>query len=168
MEEPGLFNSEKKRVRKILQPQEFKVIALRECPVPDAMTVCETAEQAATYWHMHIEKHPHFNPECECFAVLMLNTRCRIKGHQLVSMGLQDSVFVHPREVFRTAVTAAAAKIVLMHNHPSGDPTPSDMDLRITRDLIKAGQLLKIEIVDHVVVGNGKNISLRELGYFSG
>jgi DNA repair protein RadC len=62
---------------------------------------------------------------------------------------------------------AAAAAVILMHNHPSGDPSPSEGDIRVTRDLIRAGQLLKIEVLDHVIVGAGeKRASLRELGYF--
>ena len=73
---------------------------------------------------------------------------------------------VHPREVFRCAIIAAAAKIALIHNHPSGEPQPSEADIKVTRDLIRAGQLLKIEVLDHVIVGNPTHSSLRELGYF--
>ncbi len=69
---------------------------------------------------MHIATHPYFNPECECMAVLMLNTRRRVKGHQLVTIGTQDTLLVHPREIFRLAIMAGANAIVLMHNHPSG------------------------------------------------
>jgi DNA repair protein RadC len=99
-------------------------------------------------------------------AVLMLNTRKRVKGHQLLTIGTMDTLLVHAREVFRGAIIAAAACIVVIHNHPSGDPTPSEADIKVTRDLIRAGQLLKLELVDHVVMGNGKHSSLRELGYF--
>jgi DNA repair protein RadC len=73
---------------------------------------------------------------------------------------------VHPREVFRVAVISSAAAVILMHNHPSNDPTPSEADIKVTRDLIRAGQLLKIEVLDHVVMGNPSRASLRELGYF--
>lgn len=146
-------------------PKEFKVTALRDCPVPESMLICETPDHAASYWQMHIATHPYFNPECECFVVLLLNTRKRVKGHQLVTIGTMDTLLVHPREVFRGAVVASAASIVLMHNHPSGDPTPSEADIKVTRDLIRAGQLMKIEVLDHIVMGNPKRISLRELGY---
>ena len=74
---------------------------------------------------------------------------------------------VHPREIFRLAIMASASAIVLMHNHPSNETTPSEADIKVTRDLIRAGQLLKIEILDHVVVGNFNHTSLRELGYFA-
>jgi len=81
-----------------------------------------------------------------------LNTRRRIKGHQLISIGTQDTILVHAREVFRLAVMTAANAIVLAHNHPSGDSTPSNADIKVTRDLIRGGQLLKIEVLDHVVI----------------
>jgi DNA repair protein RadC len=149
-----------------LNPKEFKVVALRDCPVPESMLICETPDQAADYWRLHIATHPYFNPDCECFVVLILNTRRRIKGHQLVSIGTIDTTLVSPREVFRGAVVASAAAIVLMHNHPSGDPTASEADIKVTRDLIRAGQLMKIEVLDHIIVGNPSRASLRELGYF--
>jgi DNA repair protein RadC len=147
-------------------PYEYKVTPLRECPLPDEMQFCDTADQAADYWRMHIATHPHFNPECECLAVLLLNTRRKVKGHHLVSIGIQDTILVHPREVFRVAIMTAASALIVMHNHPSGESTPSDADIKVTRDLIRAGQLLKMEVIDHVVIGNGNRSSLRELGYF--
>lgn len=146
--------------------KEYKVIALRECPLPEQMKICDTPDTAADYWRLHIATNPYFNDECECFAVLLLNTRRRVKGHQLLTIGTLDTILVHPREVFRGAVIAAAAAIVLMHNHPSGDPTPSEGDIKVTRDLIRAGQLMKIDVLDHVIMGNPNRCSLRELGYF--
>ena len=77
-----------------------------------------------------------------------------------------DTLLVHPREVFRLAVVTNAAAIVLMHNHSSGESTPSEADIKVTRDLLRAGQLLKIDVLDHVIVGNPTHCSLRELGYF--
>ena len=145
---------------------EYRVTSLRECPTPDAMQHCETPDKAADYWRMHIATHPHFNPDCECLAVLLLNTRKRVKGHQLVSIGTMDTILVHPREVFRLAIIAAASAVIVMHNHPSGESTPSEADIKVTRDLIRAGQLLKMELIDHVVIGNGNFSSLRALGYF--
>lgn len=149
-----------------IHPQEFKVMSLRDCPVPSEMLVCETPQQVADYWRLHIATTPHFNPEGECMAVLILNTRRRVKGHQLLTIGTMDTILVHAREVFRGAIIAAASAIAIIHNHPSGDPTPSEADIKVTRDLIRAGQLLKIELVDHVIMGNPTYSSLRELGYF--
>jgi DNA repair protein RadC len=147
-------------------PKEYKVTALRDCPVPSDLLICETPDHAAAYWRLHIETHPYFNPDCECFVVLLLNTRKRVKGHHLVSIGTMDTILVHSREVFRAAIVSCASAIVLMHNHPSGDSAPSEADIKVTRDLIRAGQLLKIEVLDHVVLGNPNRSSLRELGYF--
>ena len=91
-------------------------MSLRDCPVPAEMLVCETPKQVVDYWRLHIATAPHFNPECECLAVLMLNTRKRVKGHQLLTVGTMDTILVHPREVFRCAIIAAAAVIVVIHN----------------------------------------------------
>jgi hypothetical protein len=97
-------------------PYEYKVTPLRECPTPETLQLCDTPDKAAEYWKLHIVTHPHFNPECECLAVLLLNVRRRIKGHQLISIGTQDTLLVHSREVFRLAVTTAAYALILMHN----------------------------------------------------
>ena len=85
-------------------PYEYKVTALRECPTPENLQHCDTPDKAADYWRMHIATHPQFNPECECLVVLLLNTRKKVKGHQLVSIGTQDTLLVHPREIFRVAI----------------------------------------------------------------
>ena len=110
--------------------------------------------------------------DTEQFQVLLLNTRKRLVRVEKISDGTLDTILVHPREVFRAAIAANAAGIVLVHNHPSGDPTPSDADIKVTRDLIRAGQLLKIDVIDHVIIGRASAerakdySSLRELGYF--
>jgi DNA repair protein RadC len=80
------------------------------------MQHCETPEQAAAYWKTHIATHPYFNSECECLVVFILNTRRRIKGHYLVSIGTMDTILCHPREVFRLAIMASAAAIIIAHN----------------------------------------------------
>jgi len=92
-------------------PKEFKVVALRDCPVPDSMRVCETPDQAAEYWRMHVPSHPYFSPEAECFVVILLNTRRRVKGHHLVSIGTLDTILVSPLAVFRLAVMTSAAAL---------------------------------------------------------
>lgn len=147
-------------------PYEYKITPLRECPTPENLLLCDTPDKAVDYWRLHVPAHPHFNPECECFVVLILNTRRRVKGHYFVSVGTMDTLLVHPREVFRLAVITSAAAIVLTHNHPSGESAPSEADIKVSRDLIRAGQLLKIEVLDHVIMGNGNRSSLREQGYF--
>jgi DNA repair protein RadC len=108
----------------------------------------------------------------EQLQVVLLNSRRKLIKVELIAHGLVDSLLVHPREVFGPAIAARACAVVLVHNHPSGDPTPSEADLRVTRDLIRAGQLLKIEVADHVILGhrtaaNSKGyVSLREKGLF--
>jgi hypothetical protein len=77
---------------------------------------CETPDQAAAYWKSHIATHPYFNSECECLVVFILNTRRRIKGHYLVSIGTMDTILCHPREVFRLAIMASAATIIRAEN----------------------------------------------------
>jgi len=112
--------------------------------------------------------------EVEIFQVVLLNTRRRLIDIKQISQGTLDTILVHPREVFKFAIAANAAALVLAHNHPSGDPTPSEADIKVTRDLIRAGQLLKIEVLDHVIIGRATQerpkdfVSLRELGYFAG
>jgi DNA repair protein RadC len=108
----------------------------------------------------------------ETLQVLLLNTRRRLIRVEPVTDGTIDTLLVHPREVFKAAIAANAAAVVLAHNHPSGDPTPSEADIKVTRDLIRAGQLLKIEVLDHIIIGRATPerpkdyTSLRELGYF--
>ena len=110
----------------------------------------------------------------ETLQVLLLNTRRRLIRVEEISQGTLDTLLVHPREVFKCAIAANAASLVLAHNHPSGDPSPSEADIKVTRDLIRAGQLLKIEVVDHIILGRATAgrakdySSLRELGYFGG
>jgi len=89
-----------------------------------------------------------------------------------VTRGILDAVLAHPREVFRHALLHRAAAVVLVHNHPSGDPSPSEADVRLTRELIRAGRFLKINFLDHIILGRPDGqaspdfVSLRELGYF--
>ena len=110
--------------------------------------------------------------EVETLQVLLLNTRRRLIRVEEITNGTLDTLLVHSREVFKSAISANASAIVLAHNHPSGDPTPSEADVKVTRDLIRAGQLLKIDVLDHVIIGRATPertkdySSLRELGYF--
>jgi len=100
----------------------------------------------------------------EEFHVAILDSQHRIERDVLVSRGILNSSLVHPREVFREAIAERAASLVLVHNHPSGDPTPSSDDRAITSQLVAAGRLLDIPIQDHVVVGRGRYVSFAEAG----
>jgi DNA repair protein RadC len=149
------------------EPYEYKVVPIRDQPAHDTLRPCDTPQAAAEYWRLNIPTNPYFNPECECFVVLLLNCRRRVKGHQITSFGTGDTLLVHPVSVFRLAVATSASAIIAMHNHPSGDPSPSEADIKATRDLVRAGQMLKVELLDHVIMGNPRHTSLRELGYFN-
>ena len=97
----------------------------------------------------------------EQFLVLLLNARHEVMAKETVSVGSLNASIVHPREVFKAAVLASAAAIVLVHNHPSGDPEPSEEDLTITKRLVEAGELLGIGVLDHVIVAGRGVVSLR-------
>lgn len=101
----------------------------------------------------------------EHFWALALNTKNQLVKMVEVSVGSLNASIVHPRELFRDAVRASAAAVVVVHNHPSGDPTPSGADIQLTRRLIKAGDVLGIEVLDHVIIGDGgEHTSLRDMG----
>lgn len=100
----------------------------------------------------------------EEFRVLMLNTQHAVTRELVVTIGTLDTSVVHPREVFRAAILESAAAVILVHNHPSGDPTPSTEDQAVTRQLVSAGRTLGIPVIDHVVIGDGCYVSFVEAG----
>jgi DNA repair protein RadC len=101
----------------------------------------------------------------EEFRVLLLNTQHAVLKELLVTRGILDASMVHPREVFKAAVVESAAAVILVHNHPSGDPTPSPEDREVTRQLADAGRLLGIPVLDHVVIGDARYVSFVEAGF---
>jgi len=102
----------------------------------------------------------------EHFWAMSLDTKNHIRSIELISLGLLDQTVVHPREVFRPAIACAAKNVILAHNHPSGDPTPSDKDISLTSRLRECGQLLDIPVLDHVVIGEGDTYwSMAEHGW---
>jgi DNA repair protein RadC len=101
----------------------------------------------------------------ENFGLLALDARHRLRREAVISVGCLTASLVHPREVFQEAVVSRAAALVLFHNHPSGDPEPSAEDLALTRRLAAAGSLMGIEILDHLVLGAGRYVSLKERGH---
>ena len=104
----------------------------------------------------------------EEFWALYLDTQNRVISERCVTVGLLNSSLVHPREVFAPAIAHAAASVVLAHNHPSGDPDPSPEDLEVTWQLVESGRLLGIPVRDHIVIGDGRYISLLERGLVPG
>jgi len=100
----------------------------------------------------------------EHFQVLTLNTKNQVLGIETAFIGSLNSSIVHPREIFKEAIRRSAAALILVHNHPSGDPNPSPEDLAVTRRLQEAGQLLGIEVLDHVIIGDQRFYSLKQQG----
>ena len=106
---------------------------------------------------------PYFKQEQkEHFAILMLNTKNHVLGLQDISVGSLTASVVHPREVFETAILHHSAAIILLHNHPSGDPTPSDEDISVTKRLVKAGEVMDVQVLDHIILGDGQFTSMKE------
>lgn len=143
---------------------------MRELPL--AVVDCATPEQAARHWREHVTSHSFYSGDVESLVGILLNARRRIIGQYFISHGTLDTILVLPLCVFRPAIVANASALILMHNHPSGDPTPSDADVKVTRDLMRAGLTLKVELLDHIVMGRSTAdqtkdyCSLRELGHF--
>jgi DNA repair protein RadC len=101
----------------------------------------------------------------EHFVCLFLNTKNHVVAQETLSMGSLNASIVHPREVFRAAIKRSSASIICVHNHPSGDPTPSPEDIQLTHRLVEAGSIIGIEVLDHIIIGDHKFVSLKEQGY---
>ena len=102
--------------------------------------------------------------DTEGFCVMLLNARNKLILAEIVTAGLADASLVHPREVFRSAVKQGACAVILCHNHPSGDPSPSAEDVSITKQMVDAGRVLDIKVLDHVIIGREHTLSMREEG----
>ncbi len=125
-------------------------------PVEDRQPL-QTARQAALFLLPRFGAYP-----VERFGVMLLDAKLRLIRVELVSVGSSDTSIAHPREVFREAVTVGAAAVIAFHNHPSGDPTPSADDLRLTRRLVRAGEILGVTVVDHLVLADSRYYSMQE------
>ncbi len=128
-------------------------------------TRLDSAQLACAYWQQVIQDSACYQADKEMLVTVVVNTRLLPLGHHLVSLGSLNETVAHPREIFRPAVIAAAYGMILMHNHPSGDPSPSQADHQLTRNLRQAAEILRITLLDHVVVGAaGSYYSFREAG----
>ena len=144
------------QVRRLLMVRELA----RRWHVPaDSAAPAVTSPREALLQLQDLRKSPR-----ECFSVLYLNTRNQPIGCEKVAVGGLNVAALQPREVFGPALTLGAAAVILAHNHPSGDPTPSPEDLAVTRHLQEAGRLLGVEVLDHLVVCAERFKSLREMG----
>ena len=104
------------------------------------------------------------NAVVETAQMLALDTKNKVIGIFSLSIGSLNASIIHPRDVFQRAILSNAASVILVHNHPSGDPTPSPEDMELTRKLVEAGKMLDITVLDHVIVGEGAYISMKEHG----
>jgi len=102
----------------------------------------------------------------EHFLAILLDTRSRLIKVSEISVGSLDASIVHPREAFREVISASAASVIFVHNHPSGDPTASEDDIKLTKRLAEAGELMGIEVLDHIIIGDKKYLSLKREGLF--
>ena len=102
----------------------------------------------------------------EHFQALLLDTRSQLIKISEISVGSLDASIVHPREVFKEALSASAASVIFVHNHPSGDPKPSEDDIKLTERLAQAGEIMGIDVLDHIIIGNKKYLSLKREGLF--
>lgn len=166
---------------KIQGIQEARVQILREEPAPGQVRqnlTLDTPERVADFMLSTLarqEQEGLHDWDREHAFVLMLSTRRILQAWQRLSIGTLDTLLLHPRDVFRLACIANAAAVLILHTHPSGDPTPSESDIRVTRELVRGGQLLRIDVLDHVILGAPTQVppgtrgwtSLKELGYFS-
>lgn len=129
---------------------------------PDLVPVIRTPDDAASIGteFMHIHEEPE-----EYMYMLCLNNKNRVTGIFEISHGNVNSSIVGPREVFQKALLANAVSIILMHNHPSGDPSPSNEDISVTKRLIEVGEVLGLRVLDHLIIGDRRYVSLKEKGY---
>ncbi len=132
---------------------------LATVPRSDRTYIGSTEDVASIF----MEKMRYYKKET--FICMMLDTKGGILGVETVTVGDVSSSIVHPREAFRSAIKKSAFAVVFVHNHPSGDPTPSDADIRVTKRLCEGGELLGIKLLDHVIIGDGRYTSFKELGY---
>jgi len=137
-----------------LNGSEFKVMRLNDAPAADV--ALDTPEVVENYLRPKLADSIIYRPDVENFIVIFLNARKKPIGFQIISTGTLDTLLVHPREVFKPAIVMNAHSILLAHNHPSGDWTPSEADIKVTRELVKAGNMMKIEVVDHIILGEAK------------
>ncbi|NTV30763.1 DNA repair protein RadC [candidate division WWE3 bacterium] len=122
----------------------------------DLMPTIKNAQDVVTLTHAIIEKKQ------EHLVGIYLNARNELIKKKIITIGTLDASLIHPREIFSYALSFHAARIIIVHNHPSGNPEPSREDIIITKQLIKAGRLLGIELIDHVILGSNKYFSFRE------
>ncbi|MDI6710478.1 MAG: JAB domain-containing protein [Bacillota bacterium] len=156
------FNSEAERHRPRPSPASFSWVSVklvREKPAGYAPAVRTPQDAYEVVRSLGMEENDR-----EVVVAILLGTKNQVNGVHVVSVGTLNSAPVHPREVFKAALLANAAALILVHNHPSGDPTPSRQDLELARQIREAGELLGVSLLDFLVIGFEEYVSLKEEG----
>jgi DNA repair protein RadC len=135
---------------------EVRVLTVREEEPKQRPSRIDSPEAAIAYWRRHVARAPWFDPGREMAVVICCNTKYVAVAFALVSIGTVNEALVHPRDIFRPAIALNAFAVVLMHNHPSGEAKPSKNDEALTNQIRQAGNILQIKLLDHVIVGEGK------------
>jgi DNA repair protein RadC len=138
----------------------FKITTIHSAPSEPIATPYRVQQ----FWENNIQYSPVFHPNKEHLVVITLNVKYHLTGWNLVSMGSVNESIAHPREIFMPVIAAGAYAFILVHNHPSGDPSPSHSDTAITKVINDGALLLKLHFLDHVIVGNGTHFSFKESG----
>lgn len=136
-----------------------KVVQVRESKLEVERVQIRSAADAAAAFQRYLD-----GADREYFVVAALNTKHVINAIHTVSIGSLDASIVHPREVLKFALLANAAAIIAAHNHPSGQSTPSNEDIQVTKRLVEAGRILGVDVLDHIVIGDDSYSSLQEMG----
>ncbi len=161
----GLFDcslNELNKIRGVGKNKAIELLALREISkrynqAKNPITKITDSKDVFNYFHERLRDEKQEN-----FIVLILDTKNKVIKDELVTKGVLDAAIVHPREIFKPAIRNSASKIILIHNHPSGDPTPSSEDLEITEKIVRLGEELDIKVLDHVIIGRGEHWSWQE------
>ena len=144
----------KRKELAVFAVRELSMRYMKQQPPPNAIHGPEDAADFARQ-QLAMEKKEHF-------CVMLLNTKNHVIGWHVISIGSLTASVVHPREVFAPAIVHHAASIILVHNHPSGDPSPGREDIAVTRRLVKAGKLMDISVIDHIITGGNSCVSMKE------
>ena len=125
-------------------------------------TVVRFPQDAADYMMEHLRYLDR-----EVMRLIILDTKNQVIASPTVSVGTLNSSMVHPREIFKECIRRSAASLIVAHNHPSGDPSPSTEDIQVTKRLQRAGEILGIDVLDHIIIGDNRFVSLKEEGFFT-
>lgn len=153
-------------IKGIGQTKALQIIAALELSKRIAQQKCEAnikvtkPETIASYF---MERLRH--KKNECFVEIFIDTKCKMTGYKTIAEGSLTTAIVHPREVYKYAIERSTYSIVVLHNHPSGDPSPSMEDLKLTKRLQSAGEVIGIPLLDHIIIGDQTYKSLREESY---